>query len=694
MKVLMTVCVLLVHPAIAHAQEQVIYREDFSDVDCRWPTDTLEDLEVYIQDNVYSIRQDREDDVRNYFVEVFIDPDVDYEIETRIRQTGGSKYFGFGILWGSANGPNHNAFHISTGGFTRCHRYNKGRYRELVKWKKVKGISEFGEFNVISLRKYGRDILCRVNGRTVSVLPISTFLGNQVGIQVSGDIDVDVDYFLVRQNRPEMPVAEGKLHRENLGPNVNSIYDELNPVISTDGKTLYFSRLGHPENAGARRLDDIWRSRMQADGAWGPAERMPKPLNNDDANFVVSVSPDGNTLLLGNAYNNFNRRVGKGFAISHFTSEGWTTPEAVNIENYYNYNQYVEACLSADGGAILITVERNDSYGIRDIYVSLKQPEGVWSSPKNLGKPISTYADEASPFLAADGTTLYFSTSGKAGYGDDDVFVTRRLDSTWRNWSEPINLGPDINTAHFDAYYSAPASGEYAYMTTIADSTGHNDIYRIKLPQKARPNPTVLVSGNVYNSATGEPMEAEVVYESLNSGKTLGVARSHPQTGYYQIVLPAGEKFGFRAKVPDFYPESDNFNTVELQAYDETAVDLYLHPVEVGRPIRLNNIFFEFGKWELQPESFPDLNRLVEYLQTNLVAELEIAGHTDNVGGVRDNLQLSQNRAQAVVDYLQNHGIERTRIQAKGYGESKPVEDNTSEEGRSRNRRVEFVILQ
>ena len=271
--------------------------------------------------------------------------------------------------------------------------------------------------------------------------------------------------------------------------------------------------------------------------------------------------------------------------------------------------------------------------------------------------------------------------------------MTKRLDDTWTNWTVPQNIGKPINTPNWDAYYSIAASGEYAYFVSNENTKGGTDIFRIKLPKQIKPNPVVLVSGNVYNAKTKEPISASLLYETLPDNVNAGNALSSPDNGSYKIVLPYGKNYSFRAMANQFISVSENLNLDSIADYKEIKRDLYLVPIEVGQTIRLNNIFFDFGKAILRSESFPELDRVVKVLQENPTMEIEMSGHTDNVGSDVDNLSLSDNRAKSVKAYIVSKGIVESRIIAKGYGESKPMATNDTDEGKQLNRRVEFVIL-
>jgi outer membrane protein OmpA-like peptidoglycan-associated protein len=479
---------------------------------------------------------------------------------------------------------------------------------------------------------------------------------------------------------------------KNLGEAVNGQYDDILPVIAPDGRTLYFCRSNSPENIGGGR-QDIWFSELQADGTWGAAKNIGIPLNNRDNNYLCSITPDGNTILVGDGYSAATNRQ-RSVAISNRTLDGWSIPKPVVIKNFYNDSRFGEYSLANDNKTLILAVERKDARGGKDLYVCFRQEDSTFSEPLNLGPVVNSLGHEATPFIASDGTSLYFASDGHGGFGAFDVFVTRRQDSTWTNWSTPENLGPTINTSGWDLYYTIPASGEYAYYVSYSNTYGAGDIFRIGLPKKVRPRPVVLIQGRVLNKKTGQPIEADIFYELLPEGKEIGRARSAPGTGQYKIVLPAGSNYGFRATAPNYLSVNDNMDLSQLTEYTELTRDLYLVPIEAGSVAELKNIFFDYDKSTLRPESFPELNRMAKMLKDSPTMTIEVGGHTDAIGGDAYNQRLSNDRAKAVADYLvTTGGVEPARITSKGYGKKRPVATNATDEGRQLNRRVEITIL-
>ncbi|MDH7515301.1 MAG: OmpA family protein [Bacteroidota bacterium] len=478
--------------------------------------------------------------------------------------------------------------------------------------------------------------------------------------------------------------------RENLGPMVNTSFDEVYPIISPDGKILFFVRKDYPGNIDSPKAD-IWFSRRLEDGGWSIAENIGRPLNNKGYNYVCYVFPDNNSLLLGNQYFEGDQQ-GPGVSIAKRTAEGWSMPRNQHIRGFRNKSRFAEFTVSPDGNVLIMSIENERSHGKRDIFVSFREDDTTWTEPEVLPTPLNSPQDDITPYLAADGKTLYFSSDRPGGFGSNDVYMSRRLDDTWRSWSEPRNLGYPVNTPDWDAYYSVPASGEYAYFVSTASSIGLSDIFRIRLAPEHRPTPVLMITG-VTKDDENHPIPATVYFRKYADTARFATAVAHPTTGRYTIALPAGEEWEFHAEYEGYYPISEHLDLRDLREYREENRDLVLVPTVKGRTIRLNNIFFEFDKADLLPTSVSELERLVHLLRTNPAMRIHIGGHTDSVGTFEYNISLSRARAKAVVRYLVLRGISADRLTYEGYGEYVPIAPNETEEGRALNRRVEFTIL-
>ncbi len=401
-------------------------------------------------------------------------------------------------------------------------------------------------------------------------------------------------------------------------------------------------------------------------------------------------------MLLGNKYLEKGKMVA-GVSISNNVNGKWTKPKPLNIENDYNFNEKANYFLTNNRKALLMSVEREDSRGGRDLYVSFMKPDSSWTEPLNLGDKINTAGEETAPFLASDDQTMYFSSNGFSGYGGSDVYMSKRLDDSYTNWSDPKNMGPDINSKGEDLFFHIPSTSEYAYYSKGTED--NTDIYRAKLPFYNSPQPYVIVKGKLIDAKTGKPVGAKIIYERLSDGKEMGIAQSNPETGEYEIRLPGGELYGVRAESEGHLSVNQNLDLRNFKTDGQvTYKDMTIAPIEIAKlepkvTIPLNNIFFDFDKFILRPESFPELNRLAELLSEHPSISIEVSGHTDNVGPDEYNLRLSKNRAEKVTQYLLQKGVAKERVKTSSFGETRPVDTNATKEGRQKNRRVEFTIL-
>ncbi len=503
------------------------------------------------------------------------------------------------------------------------------------------------------------------------------------------------------------------LQAEKLSTNVNSSYVEHSPLISPDGKRLYFSRKYHPDNTGGiNDGEDIWLSELDEEtGEWKPAVNIGPPLNTEGPNFISSISViDGEeVLILGNRYGKRGRMY-NGVSMAKRQADGsFTEPVSLEVVNEYNYSPKTDFFLDPSGEALVISAERDDSFGGRDLYVSFKQGE-VWSEPKNLGGDINTAGADIAPFLGTDGRTLYYSTNGISGYGGSDIFVALRLDDSWTKWSLPENLGSGLNTPSDDQYFSIPSTGRHIYFSrgTIDDDT---DIFRFKaddlfltddspylasmehLLEEAQPSDYLVTLVGQVTDENGPVANARVTLERLPDGVFI-TATETDQEGNYKFVVRGGSRYGISVDREGYLSERSNFDFNDITASDTISTALGLTKIETGAAIVLNNIFFDFDKAVLKTSSYSELNKALELLKEGEIKKIEIAGHTDSTGDDAYNKGLSERRAKAVYDFFISNGIAKDRVVAVGYGENQPKVPNDTPENRQLNRRVEFKILE
>lgn len=496
----------------------------------------------------------------------------------------------------------------------------------------------------------------------------------------------------------EINVSKGTpkdLQKENLGKTINTTGQEVAPVIAPDGRTLYFTRNFNKGNIGSANKQDVWFSILESGGGWSEATNIGSPINNDGDNAISGMATDGRTIYLINVY---RPDGGLSFGISKSirSKNGWSFPVECKIINNYNLHKdnQLEFTVSPDGKTMILAVQRKDTEGNRDLYVSFLQENRIWTEPRSLGPTINTADFESSPFLAADSRTLYFTSGGHPGFGKGDIFVTRRLDDSWTNWTAPENLGPSINTAEWDGYFTIPAAGDFAYLSSRANSLGEDDIFRLKLFPAIKPDPVAIISGQVLDAQSKKPVPSEVVSGLLqDKNKEIAKAEYDPETGEYKMILPTQTAYNLSAVKDGYFPATETIDLSKDKRFRDIKRNLYLIPIQPGQKIVMREVLFEQSKFNLLPGAGTELDRVVEMLNKYPEMELLVEGHTDNQGEWAPNMKLSEDRVRVVKEYLTGKGVNEKRIQTKAWGPSKPIASNETEEKRKLNRRVEFTIL-
>jgi len=683
---------------LAVAQERVLVNRTFDDAG-EWFTGetTDEACNAEIDDGVLRY-EERDDNGFRYFSEtVVLSNDKNWSIRLRVRQTKGEEKHAYGIAFNAESTKNIYMFVIRDDGRARIGRMKAGEYSDIDEWTVTDAVKPQGEWNVLELRKVNDALSGYVNGKAVVTMTASfyTVFGSRQGIIYYGAQTIEMDELTIRDwsAMPVRPVvgADPNVRPVSLGSTINGTADESVDCISSDGSTLYFSRKDHEGNV-TKDKRDVWVTTKSAKGSWSAPKNLGAPVNNAGNNFAIAVTQDLNTLFLQGTYE-ADGTMGKGISYATRTREGWSQPTNMPIKDYENLNSYVNSHLSPDGSVLITSIQTRNSLGSNDLYVCFRETDDSWSTPKNLGPIINTQGVEQGPFIAGDGKTLFFSSTGHPGYGGRDLFFSRRLDDTWLKWSEPENLGSGVNTDEHETFIQVPARGDSAYYSTQKNSLGQDDIVAIALPSGARPLALLMSRGRVLDIETKQPLVARVVYEELPSGRVAGTATSSSVDGSYRVGLVKGNLYGVRAEAEGYYALSEQFDAQNLGAYAEADRDLYLTPIKVNVAIRLNNVFFDVAKFDLRTESYPELDRLVEFLQKNATVRIALAGHTDNVGSDGENSALSQSRINSVQTYLVSKGVQAPRMTARGFGETKPMASNDTEDGRQQNRRVEFTIV-
>jgi outer membrane protein OmpA-like peptidoglycan-associated protein/tetratricopeptide (TPR) repeat protein len=469
---------------------------------------------------------------------------------------------------------------------------------------------------------------------------------------------------------------------QNMGSAVNTSESEYFPSLTIDGKELVFTRRINNFN------EDFYYSHSN-NNSWDIARPIEGNVNTEQNEGAQNISQDGEWLV----FTGCNRPDGFGSCdiyISYLTNQGWS--EAINLGSKINSDQWEsQPCLSPDKRDLYFASKRIGGFGGSDLYVSHLSANGKWSEPENLGPEINSAGDESAPFIHADNQTLYFASSGLQGYGGNDLFYTRK--GPGGVWSKPVNLGYPINTISDDGTLFIAADGKTAYYSSDrSDSKGGLDIYTFELREDVRPNKTLWVRGKVFDKKTTKGLPSSVELTDINTKELISKVQTD-ETGNYLITLPLGRDYAFTVNRKGYLFYSDNFPMSNRSLDSTYEKNIPLQPIEANATIVLRNIFFDINKFDLKSESQVELDKVVQLMNENPTLKIEIGGHTDNVGKPSDNLTLSNNRAKAVVNYLLGKNIPIQRLLAKGYGETKPIADNKTEEGRALNRRTEMKVI-
>jgi outer membrane protein OmpA-like peptidoglycan-associated protein/tetratricopeptide (TPR) repeat protein len=470
---------------------------------------------------------------------------------------------------------------------------------------------------------------------------------------------------------------------ENMGDSINTADLEYFPSLTIDGKKLIFTRR-------INNKESFYESDRQ-NGVWRKAFPLQGKINSPDNNVgAQNISQDGQWLVYTGC--NFPRGMGScDLYISFLTKNGWSEPQNLG----WNVNsEFWESTpsLSPDKRDLYFSSNRTGGYGGKDIWVSHRTDNGNWSIPENLGPEINTAGDESTPFIHADNQTLYFNSNGLPGYSEKpDLFVTRKLPDG--KWSKPENLGYPINTIDDEGSMIVDADGKTAYYSSDKiDTKGGLDIYTFTLRKDLRPLRTLWAKGKVYDKKTNAGLPSTVVLTDINSRQIISKLQTDEQ-GNYLITLPVGKDYAFNVHRKGYLFYSQNYNIDSTSTDSVFNVDIPLEPIEANAKIILKNVFFDTKKTDLKPASITELDNVVRLMNENPNMKILIGGFTDNVGKPADNLKLSTGRAVAVVNYLLSKGINNNRLSFKGFGETKPIATNDTEEGRAQNRRTELSVV-
>ncbi len=497
--------------------------------------------------------------------------------------------------------------------------------------------------------------------------------------------NMDICNQLVKNPVPYNPV--------NMGPSINSDNGEYFPGLTLDNKNFYFTRLmGMNER---RMQEDFYVATALTDSTWSVAVPMPYPVNTPENEGTISVTSDGKFIFYTacNRMNERNEPQGQGSCDLYFSiynNGKWSSPTNLGIPiNSGSWES--QPTISSDGMTIYFSSARQGGYGGADLYMS-KFKDGRFDLPVNLGPEINTPGEEQAPFIHFDDNTLYFSSNGLLGLGNMDIFMSKKGPDG--KFQKPVNIGYPINTGGDELGLIVDRLGRYGYITTNKPGGyGELDIYKFPLYNAIKPDPISYVKGKVFDAKTLEKIGAKVELTDLGTGKIVTTINSDKITGEFLVILNSNKNYMLTVDQTNYLFYSDNFSLKETKNLEPYIIDIPLKKPEINVEVKLANVFFDVDRFEIKDESKIELDKLVLLLKKFPFMKIEIEGHTDNTGEKSKNLALSQNRAKSVKEYLVKAGIEMTRLNAVGYGDTKPVADNKTPEGKALNRRTVFKVL-
>lgn len=470
-----------------------------------------------------------------------------------------------------------------------------------------------------------------------------------------------------RSHQKKNPIA---FSPKNMESAINTTKDEYLPCLTADISELLFTRRD--------KAEDFFIS-YNENGKWSMAEKLPSLLNSQYNEGAGSLSPDGRFIY----FTRCGAEDGLGSCdiyVSEKVGGQWQEPK--NLGANINSTAWdSQPCIASDGRTLFFVSNRKDGVGKSDIYYSYLQDNGQWTKARNCGKSINTPGNEMSPFVHQSNSVIYFASDEHIGMGGFDLFYSKIENGKFQ---QAINLGYPINTSKDENSLTLSAQGDYAIYSS------NLDLYEFTMPQSIRPIAASYIKGVILDKETKQPLKAKLQIKNLKNARLAHESFSDKESGEFLICLAEGEEYAFSIACDNYLFYSENFSTKQ----ENQEKQILLTPIKKGESIVLNNIFFASNSHELLPTSQAELNTLIELMQNNPSLKLLVEGHTDNTGKAEHNIILSQQRAEAIVAYLTEKGIEPSRLQAKGYGFSKPIADNNTEEGKAMNRRTEIKIIE
>ncbi len=673
-------CIFLGINAYSQTNLTSTFEESFENNKREWPIGIAAGKKSKIINRQLHIRFANSKAIEHFETSHFIDPGANFLLHTKITFVSRNESSNFGIFFGKRDLYNFNLLEIGPTGLIKLTGYKNKRHIKLMKASML----PVDEYEVRIEKTGPQTYEININDSIVAhINQHINFYGDLLGFHVHGAQQLAIDYFKVSQKyKHEINLAtlDFQPKKSFLPSHINSPYAELAPIYSPINQTLYFSRLGHPDNEFQAQANEIWFSKKLNNKQWSEPQLLGAPINNAGTNWTISSCLDTNVLFVSGIYNEDNKIIEEGISKSVRIDGNWSAPVAIPIKSFWNKSNLSGFALSPDRLILVMSIEQEDGLGGTDLYVSKwVQDKNRFSRPRHMGSEINTFANDFTPYLAADKKTLYYASEGLPGYGQADIYMSRRLDNSWKNWSKPVNLGPAINSNHFDAYFNIAHQSNEAYFISYDSENESADILSVTLPDSLQPDACAWLQIKTTNCMENSPIKITLYHKTLQKFKTYHFKQKNNEA--HEIIIQNNE-YGVIVESPGYKKQSFAIRaengaiiqkTIELKQEKETL------------PILLESIYFDYSSNSINKNQYKKLDKIINH--SNDRGTLYLIGHTDSHGKSEDNMTLSRSRAESVKSYLINNArFPSSKIIVEARGESEPWSDQDA-----LNRRVELL---
>lgn len=690
--VLLTTLVLLMVSGNKAQTLDYIYKNEFTENYMNDDDSRGFDRNSYMQGGFYYFEQ-MVDNGFWFFVEKFnVDPSKDYEIEIKMQPYGYiSDASCFGMIFSGRHdrfSERFNTFVMNPKGRVNVGTNKDGVETDVMKWEKKPEVLAADEWYVFKIKNQAGQQHFYINNKKVYQCKHMEIHDRWYGFYIDGVMGIKVDYFTIKQSRDA--ITENAYFKKLTKQRVSGIFndpdkDDICPTLSKDGKELYSAKVAFQTGYFVMNngIPFLCKSSVDTAGNIGYAKRI-KTLYYSP--WYIATTPEKSGFYVGQT---------SSYPTSYQNSMEFVDPETgvFDLTKKMNLNAdgivVKHVSISKDGSVMVFSGYKKYEPAGLELYVC-KKSGGSWGSPA-LITTLNTHGDEMTPFISGDMKKLFFSSDGHPGYGYSDVFVAERQDDSWLNWSSPENLGKGINDGGCNLHFTLPDTGNFAYLSSNYGHIHNLDVYKVRLPKK-KIEPLVLKGKIIYEKGTdGTLKNLNLVYDKKTLKKeNLTI---DPVTGTFSTELKRNEPYKIQLPDSNFIIISQKEVASNLNP-NEKSLEIIIKKLKKGESFVLENIYFSPNKTELLPASYPSLDMLLNAMISNPDLKIEVQGHTSKTTeGEVFNKELSTNRAAAVRDYLIGKGINAARIKSEGYGYTRPLYTDTTEEHQAKNRRVEIKIL-